>query len=1338
MLRRPIFAYDSAARRFALAAGAQRVRIWALDQAGTQKTEATANLDTAESAIVGLAWDEGQLITVHETGQVFGWDWAEIVEGQPRQKWRFDAAMAVGEVASWGGPGRGALVIALGGASGDIVVVRPGGREDFSAARSTSAHADRVEVLTFSDDGKRLATSGRDREIALWSTQFRPAQQEGQFASLEEVRRLTGSGGWPLALSFSSDRRRLVSGCMDNGVYLWDLEAESTLEQVCFEHHGWVETVAWLPGDRAVVTGSWDNSAIFFDGPSMDPKYQFLYHGDYVSRVLPVEGTTRIFVASYDGEVSVWDGQSGQLETVLQGHTDWVTELADVGDGLVASLSSDQTVRLWSTKDLSSKGVLGTPEMMGFDLSGSFDLPGTSRQSSEGNAAAKGSREGAHKAVVRRFDASQRLGSQPRGTAISMLESALEKAEKVDADTVDVEPPQEAAHAPSSVGEELSGLVLDAISDVEDEGPRQLGAGLSGESEESDPMSLFDAPADEEPPGGEAAESEPVDIMDPFFDPGEEVDESDDDPGSSGPLPTSGKFYDPRPLGPDDDILDALPDDQELDSLFSNAASEVSEVDETTFNPPADDEPEADEPADDEPEAHEPIAEEVAAEATPEDVPQRKAPGLKIPKKQKPPQLKPDQTSSPWMRGRAPTTLTRAKPLSALDDVDDESATLPQPRFPKVADSTAKPKERSTAPGSPLRDLRDGQDAESPEAVGNKTMSPFRSVDTDEDSSSGSNEKSLKVPAPSDKRGEKWRPKSLNLSKLRKLARNLNRDADSSSGPGDSEESQSESTATIPLEPAPEKKEASVEEKASVEESEEAIVDTSTQIMDAPTQMVEPLVQIEESPTQVMDASQFRSPILSDGADDGGGADAEEEEELVDENLGNRTLIGGMRPYSPEEDDPIEQGAAGPEVEAQKRPRKKRQIEDFSRRNRALKSGARGTRKSPAESPGLEEETVHARGAVPLPTGLEGAAPDQSKPPQRAKRKAPKLQRSQPEKKKSDGPGATVEFVDLELAKFWELLGGRAPQMGILKRRRRLSTEYEPSHQIATKNNHQMSLDLSSRGKRLVTAGEKGGVQLWSGDGRLLVTLGGGHQKWLDAGFVEGRRLLYGLEKSGRIHLWLLPKAKIEKSLEVNRTIIDIAGATVRCGCVDGEQRLALLGFDDGSAQVWSIEKGRAVVRTESQKVAVVAVAFGQRGPISVGEDGAIRFWNEKGLLVDQVGSTGAVRALAASDGTLVWVEESGAVQSMPEGASRPEKLMGHYGEGRDVVFRSDGCFITGGEDGRLLVYDRSDEGGNNEPASEIQIPAPVQKIALGGKCLAVSCAGGKVFLFGRSKKQNH
>jgi WD40 repeat protein len=62
---------------------------------------------------------------------------------------------------------------------------------------------------------------------------------------------------------------------------------------------------------------------------------------------LAVLGDGRLASGSSDNTIRLWDPASGACERVFGGHQGWVMALAVLGDGRLASGSRDNTIRLW-------------------------------------------------------------------------------------------------------------------------------------------------------------------------------------------------------------------------------------------------------------------------------------------------------------------------------------------------------------------------------------------------------------------------------------------------------------------------------------------------------------------------------------------------------------------------------------------------------------------------------------------------------------------------------------------------------------------------------------------------------------------------------------------------------------------------------------------------------------------------------------------------------------------------------------------------------------------------------------------------------------------------------
>ena len=1474
MLQRPVYAYEPTRRLFAMAVEGQNVCVWDLDDVEGDDNEGIGGVTTDRGTVVGLAMTEGRtLVAVYENGLVVGWDVDDVIEQDSTPSWEVETELLVGDVAERKATAEARRhLLGIGAEDGEVVVLELGtGSDRPEFERIDQAHADKVEVLEFSSDGRQLATAARDREIAIWSV-----ESKSQGLDIENRCRLTGSGGWPLALAFADDGRRLAAGCMDNGVYLWNPGADEPLEDVRFEHHGWVEDVRWA-GDDVLVSASWDNSVGVYDVGPLKPKFQFMYHDDYVVRVLPVVDSSYVFAASYDGEVTVWDWEQGRLEAILEGHSDWVTDLIQVDEETVASLSSDRTARLWSIDDGSCVAVLGEPVLEGFELGGGFDPNefgldlGPRRLEDDAGV----DLDELQSRVVRRFgDEGADDATVGQNTAISMLEEAVEPAEDLDVD--DVEQLEADGTESSGLGDELSDLVRDAISDVEeeevdiekmepadgeglDDAPTQQldpeafdrpvddDAAFAGESmsdEGSDPVDMLDVPEMETAEGselgtgdasssdvvddsdievstsdaGEATEDDPgvdelaesafedfeegVSIMDSVFETpmeatggDEETGEGQKNNGSDGPespeedeglgdedsLPTSGPSYDPQPVGPDDDVGEFLPDDEELELAFS---SSVVDIDDEVDEPVDDEEPEEQKKRDVDRESDGDDSDEAS------DADDAEGSSGKV----KPPsadELRGGRagggTQNEWRAGGGPKTSPRGKPLpaaageatldaaSSVGDVASGSSSGEEPAPNEtMSPFTDSASPQPTAAKAPEEDSADDE-------TGNRTMTPFTDAsdtageatsDTDEASESDDEKSGL----------------SLDRNAVEKLSRRLQKERasrkTSQDEPEDDAADESDpfefdfSALGTSDESSPAPSPADEEESLGVEPDAATAVDgpdggqrpgrkkcrtTAAAGRPHPSRQRDEAGSEDESesssapgveatlrPSSQQPGRKRRKTTHSGGRPRPG----------RDETSSSTPSDGGFdhRPETDEIDAESvaqvdRQGREGDESpSSQAHPRFRNQT-----RRGSVDAGGSGREDEPEEPPTRELKLGDGIGTISVddedespedgpdsPKGLEshgGAASMEDTGRRRRLIPGEHIDRNElnvpdPERtvasdesetgRQEAEPVAGEDIDEVSFEELWQQGIASAPAMGILCRKETGQREYRPRHRLETGHAGSLALALSSERHRLMTAGEGGVVRIWNDDGEIVRQVAVEKREWVELGFITGERFFYGLGQAGSIDLWLIPEGEDGDESPMGRATVEKQGVTYRCGRLDDDEAALLIGTEEGTAYLWDLEENRCTARLDGHDGPVSAVAFGQKGPITADPETGIRFWNRGGLQIDQVETRGAVQGLAVSGDQLMWVEKSGALRVLESGGSRPLRLRGHFGEATTVDVLDDGRWVTGGEDGRILIC----ETGSEEPVQEIQVPAPVFRIAAAGRRIAAASAGGSVFVF--------
>ncbi len=199
-------------------------------------------------------------------------------------------------------------------------------------------HEGGVVGLAFSSDGQRLASASFDKTLRLWNG-----------LSGEQLTCLRGHADGVRGVSFSPDGRRLASASMDKTVRLWDAESGEELARLV-GHTDDVYDLSFSPDGRRLASAAVDKTVRLWDTLS-GKRLACLYgHGHGVFGVSFSPDGQRLASASGDGTVRVWDANTGKELACMRGHGHWVRDVSFSPDGVhLASASEDGTVRLWDT-----------------------------------------------------------------------------------------------------------------------------------------------------------------------------------------------------------------------------------------------------------------------------------------------------------------------------------------------------------------------------------------------------------------------------------------------------------------------------------------------------------------------------------------------------------------------------------------------------------------------------------------------------------------------------------------------------------------------------------------------------------------------------------------------------------------------------------------------------------------------------------------------------------------------------------------------------------------------------------------------------------------------------
>ncbi|BAY95888.1 MULTISPECIES: AAA-like domain-containing protein [unclassified Tolypothrix] len=247
--------------------------------------------------------------------------------------------------------------------------------EQIQEQNRLEGHEDEVSDVSFSPDGKMIATASRDGTAILWSI-------DGEL-----LHNLKGHSGNVRSVAFSYDSKMIATASDDNTVKLWDINGKlirnfqghsGIVRDVSFSHNNKIIATAssdktvklWGINDKLIHTFE-DNSSLGSVSFSSDDKIiatasadgtvklwsrdgkllnSFKGHSNRIRNIIFNYDSTMIATASIDGTASLWD-KNGQLRHTLKVYNETIHSVAFNHDStIIATASTNGTARLWNKK----------------------------------------------------------------------------------------------------------------------------------------------------------------------------------------------------------------------------------------------------------------------------------------------------------------------------------------------------------------------------------------------------------------------------------------------------------------------------------------------------------------------------------------------------------------------------------------------------------------------------------------------------------------------------------------------------------------------------------------------------------------------------------------------------------------------------------------------------------------------------------------------------------------------------------------------------------------------------------------------------------------------------
>ena len=199
-------------------------------------------------------------------------------------------------------------------------------------------HTDGVECVTFSPDGKRIASSGCERTVKVWDSETGEEKLTIKKAHSREI----------TTVLFSPDGKRILtqSRFANKRIKVWDAKTgQQLLANTDYGYYG--GCAALSPDDKLIAMGDLSGIRVC-DSKTGEEGLVLKTGGREKSVGFSPDG--KWIVAGFGRHIGVWDADTGERHKFYGGHTDEISDVEFSPDGKRIASSSDdgaKPIKVW-------------------------------------------------------------------------------------------------------------------------------------------------------------------------------------------------------------------------------------------------------------------------------------------------------------------------------------------------------------------------------------------------------------------------------------------------------------------------------------------------------------------------------------------------------------------------------------------------------------------------------------------------------------------------------------------------------------------------------------------------------------------------------------------------------------------------------------------------------------------------------------------------------------------------------------------------------------------------------------------------------------------------------